>query len=114
MYKLAIPISEGRLSSYFNHCQHLSLVDIDDNSVVCGHTTIPCIGEHQAEQLIQLGVTDLLVYKIDLDTLKAFEHKKINVFVGVECLKLEVLINDFMEGKITSNEKIIGDILSSK
>lgn len=111
MNKLVIPINDGRLSCNFNHCQYLSLIDIDDDNVVCGHTALPCFAENVVKGLIQLGLTDLLVYSIDYQTLKALELEKVNVFVGVECMELESLIHDFLEGKIISDETIIRKIL---
>jgi len=50
-----------------------------------------------------LEVTDVVTYKINPEIIHSFIKNKINVFVGTTQMAPELLIQDYINGKLQSN-----------
>ncbi len=111
MSKVAIPIKNHRLSDDFRQCDYVSIVDYDKDQRLRARIALPCDPAMGVEQIMRLGVSDLIVYKIDYALLQAFEAHKVNVFVGIERRGLEQIMSDYLEGKIYSDNRMIEEII---
>ena len=61
----------------------------------------------------QQGITDIIAYKIDNRIISQFIKNKINLFVGVRFDTPQALIDDYLNGRLKSDEKIIREITES-
>ncbi|NQU88595.1 MAG: hypothetical protein HQ541_22850 [Mariniphaga sp.] len=112
MKKIAIPVIEGKLSQYFGQCSHYLIYEIEGDEIVKTELEIPVsydlseIPEWAAKQ----GITDIITYKIDQQIISKFINNKINLFIGVPFDTPQNLIDDYLNGRLISDEKIIKEI----
>lgn len=109
MNKIALPINKGILSEYFKECNHFEIFSIYEKHVNSNTIEVPHVKEEQEmpEWLKSLGITDVISYKIEKQTITAFQALKINLFIGIRRTKPHEIIKDFIEGKLYSDETII-------
>ncbi len=112
MKRVAIPIANERLSEYFGECNHYQIFEIDKNisdrkmaqmPVGIAITELPAWLEKQ-------GITDVIAYKVDREIISLFASKKVNLFVGIPIESPEKLIEDYLNGKLESDKRIIAEI----
>ena len=84
--KIAIPTTEGRLSSHFGHCQHFALFDVDPETRHIGSRTnmIPPVHEPGVlpRWLHELGVTTVIAGGMGSRAQNLFSENGISVIVG--------------------------------
>jgi len=56
------------------------------------------------------GVTDIIAYKVNRQIISLFASKKVNLFVGIPQQNPEKLIDDYLNGKLESDKKIIAEL----
>jgi predicted Fe-Mo cluster-binding NifX family protein len=112
MNKIAIPINEGMLSENFEKCKHFEIFSIYEKHINSNIIEVPYakLESEISLWLKGLGITDVVSYKIDKQTIKAFQAHKINLFIGIRRTKPHEIIKDFIEGKLYPNEAIILEI----
>jgi predicted Fe-Mo cluster-binding NifX family protein len=112
MKRVAIPIVQGKLSQYFGQCSHYLIFDIDGKKISSTELEVPPL--HDLIGIpgwaAQQGITDIIAYKIDSRIISRFINNKINLFVGVRFDTPLALIDDFINGRLKSDEKIIREI----
>ena len=112
MKRVAIPVENERLSEYFGNCSYCQIFEID--GAVTGHhkMQIPAriVAADLPGWLEKRGITDVITYKIDADTIHLFASRKINLFVGVPMDSPSRLVDAYLQGKLESDEKIIKEI----
>jgi len=114
MKRVAIPVVGGQLSEYFGQCDHYEIFEIDEGNVICEKEKIP--PEKYAEKLPEWssaeGITDIIVYRIDKKIITLFAPLRINLFVGIPVNTPRNLIDDYIDGKLKSDERIISEIMT--
>ncbi|HUX57258.1 MAG TPA: hypothetical protein VMV77_09795 [Bacteroidales bacterium] len=112
MKRVAIPVVKDKLSEYFGQCNYYKMYDIDDGNIKNSSTEVP--PEQDILNLplwaAQQGITDVVVHKIDKRIITLFAGSKINLFVGVAINSPAILIEDYLNGNLKSNERIIKEI----
>ncbi len=113
MKRVAVPIDNGRLSEYFENCSYCEIFEIDGDKVKSVESEIPP-GEisQLPEWANQQGITDLITYKIDKKIINLFTQDKINLYVGINIDISSKLIEEYINGTLKSDEKIISEITS--
>jgi predicted Fe-Mo cluster-binding NifX family protein len=105
MKKIALPVTNGKLSEHFGHCHHFAFYNIDDQIIV--KKDMIKAPAHQPgllpKWLVKNNVTDLIVGGIGHKAIEIFNQHKINVFVGVDIKEPGVLIKEYMEGTLETN-----------
>jgi predicted Fe-Mo cluster-binding NifX family protein len=100
--KIAIPVTDGRLSSHFGHCQHFVLADIEDGKVVQVKEEVP--PPHAPgvipQWLGQMGVTDVLTGGVGQKAIDIFRQFNIRPVIGVASKTPDELIEDFLNQQI--------------
>lgn len=112
MKRVAIPILEEKLSEYFGQCSHYEIFEIDGQKI-SRHNIDMAPDKHRGdlpEWTLSKGITDIIVHKVDKQIISRFLANKINLFVGVEINSPQLLIEDYLNGKLTSNKNIIKEI----
>lgn len=112
MKRVAIPVVEGKLSEHFGQCNYYQIFEIDGNSIIKIETEIP--PHHNIEKLPEWAttkkVTDVIAYKIDKSIISLFSNNKINLFIGVRMNTPLGIIDDYMNGNLKSDSRIINEI----
>ena len=115
MKRIAIPIVKGKLSEYFGQCSHYKIFDVDSKNIHSDRievllykdiTTLP-------EWALKQGITDIIAHKVDKKIISLFINKKINLFVGISINTPDMLIEDYINGHLKSDEKIINEITNN-
>jgi predicted Fe-Mo cluster-binding NifX family protein len=113
MKRVAIPVVKGLLSEYFGQCNHYEIFELDGSNVKSEELEMP-----PKEDITKLpewaaneGITDIIVYKIDKRIIKMFTNFRINLFVGIPINTPRNLIDDYISGRLKSDEKIISQII---
>lgn len=112
MKRVAIPVVNHLLSEYFGECSHYEIFEIDKK--ISGRKTaqIP-VGIAFPELpawLEKQGITDVIAYRVNREIISLFASKKVNLFVGIPINTPENLIEDYLNGKLESDKKIIEEI----
>ncbi|MGM0621284.1 MAG: NifB/NifX family molybdenum-iron cluster-binding protein [Bacteroidota bacterium] len=112
MKRVAIPVSNESLSEYFGECQHYEIFEVDGQAVEKKGTVYPsAIGQSDLPAwLKELGITDVITYRVNKQIINLFAAEKVNLFVGIPLNSPRKLLEDWLEGKLESDEKIIGEI----
>jgi predicted Fe-Mo cluster-binding NifX family protein len=114
MKKIAIPIADGQLSEFFGKCNHFDIIEIENDEiknnvkVVPPHRDISKLPQWAAE----IGITDIIAYKMDKTIINLFLSHKINIFIGIPKSDTKTLINDYMSGTLTSDKQMIHSIIN--
>ncbi len=112
MKRVAIPVVNQKLSEYFGQCSHYEIFEIDGRQInhhnidVAPMTELADLPSWSSAQ----GITDIIVHKVDKRIISLFLAHKINLFVGVNINTPHMLIEDYLNGKLTSNKNIIQEI----
>jgi len=114
MKRVAIPVVGGQLSEYFGQCDHYEIFEIDNGNVISEEIEIP-----PKEFITKLPewaslerITDIIVYRIDKKIITLFAPLRINLFVGIPLNTPRNLIDDYINGKLKSDERIISEIMA--
>lgn len=112
MKRVAIPITDNRLSEYFGGCNVYEIFEIENGKIYKSSVEVPSVGvvDDLPFWLEQRGITDVIVNRIKKEIISLFASKKINLFVGIRLDKPEKLIEDYLQGKLESDEDIINEI----
>ena len=103
--KIALPITDTKLSSHFGNCSDFQIYSIENNTVVtAAKISLPL---HQPDSipiwLAEMGISDVITAGIGLKDIKILTRHKINVFAGVEAKDTKVLVKEFLDGVLETN-----------
>ncbi|MBN1822098.1 MAG: hypothetical protein JW833_15365 [Prolixibacteraceae bacterium] len=115
MKRVAIPIVDGKLSRYFGQCSHYLVFEIESKNISEKIIEIPAFDDltNLPEWAAGQGITDIIAYKVDQRIISKFISNKINLFVGVPFDTPQTLIENYLSGRLKSDEKIIKEITES-
>ena len=111
--RVAIPVSEGKLSESFSQCNYYEIFEISENNITEKEIKEPYKKDitKLPEWMASKGVSDIIAFKIDKSIIALFSPFRINLFVGIPVNTPCNLIEDYNSGTLKSNEKIISEIL---
>jgi hypothetical protein len=113
MKRVAIPVTDGKLSEYFGECSEYEVFEMDNVSIRKVVLQIP--GKRDINRLpawaARQGITDIITHKVDKKILSLFIKNKINFFIGVPVDEAWNIINEYRNGSLESDDKIIREIL---
>ena len=113
MKRVAIPVSNGMLSEYFGRCNYYKIFEISENNIVQEKKEIPREKDitRLPEWMAEKRISDVITYKVDKQIINLFSSYRINLFVGISIDTPQNLIEDYINGNLKSNEKIISEII---
>jgi predicted Fe-Mo cluster-binding NifX family protein len=113
MKRVAVPVVKGRLSEYFGQCNHFEIFEIDEGNIKSNEIEMPLKDDitKLPEWAASEGITDIIAYKVDKCIINSFTPFRINLFIGIPINTPRSLINDYINGKLKSDEIIISEIL---
>ena len=112
MRRVAIPVTNHMLSEYFGECSHYEIFEIDRDILDRKELEIP-VGTGMTDLpawLEEHGITDVITYKVNAKIISLFASKKVNLFVGIPINPPQNLIEDYLNGRLESNKRIIEEI----
>ncbi len=104
--KIAIPLTDGKLSAHFGHCQVFAIYTIENNNIVKEETVDPPAhepGSHPAF-LRELGCSVVIAGGMGSRAQELMCGNGIEVVVGAPQLPLKELISMYLQGKLESGE----------
>ena len=110
--RVAIPVTNEQLSEYFGECSRYEIFEIDGNFVDHKEAKFPAgtVSTELPDWLEEIGITDVITFKVNPKIINLFASKKVNLFVGVSIDSPQNLIEAYLQGKLESDEKIIQEI----
>lgn len=116
MKRIAIPIVNNRLSEFFGECEAYEIYDVERKIMGRQSAGIPegiAIDELPG-WLEKQGVTDVITFKVNPKIIRLFAARKVNLYVGVSLGNPDNLIDEYLQGKLESDEKIIQELTKSE
>ncbi len=112
MKRVAIPIENKLLSENFGECNFYSIFEVD-KKINSTRTTFLPDGINSVDiprWLKGEGVTDVVTHRINRQIVNLFVAEKINLFLGISIDSPENIIDDYLQGKLVSDKKIIEEL----
>jgi predicted Fe-Mo cluster-binding NifX family protein len=112
MKRVAIPIVNEQLSENFGECNYYTIFEVDKKIESTKSTYLPA-GISALELPSWLkgeGVTDVITFKINRRIINLFAAEKINLFLGIPIATPENIIDDYLQGKLVSDKRIIAEL----
>lgn len=112
MKRIAIPLTDGKLSEYFGQCDHYKIFEIRQSRVTSSLVKAPEDIEIMSMPLwaSEQGITDVVTFKIDGRIMHLFAKYKISLYIGISGKTPAEIIECYMNGKLKCDERIISEI----
>ena len=112
MKRVAIPIANEQLSENFGECNYYEIYEIEKIVTAKKNALLPAglALMDLPEWLKKQGITDVITYRVNKEIIKLFAANKLNLFVGVPINSSEKLIDDYLQGKLESDNNIITEL----
>lgn len=109
---VAIPVTNDKLSEFFGECSHYEIFEINRKILSRKEARFPegTVTSRLPGWLEEKGITDVIVHRVNPSVIHLFASKKVNLFVGIHIDSPKNLIEDYLQGKLESNEQIIQEI----
>lgn len=112
MKRVAIPIINNQLSENFGECNYYTVFEID-KKIESSKTALLPDGIDILDLPVWLkgeGITDAIAYKVGRQIANLFVAEKINLFLGIAIDTPERIIDDYLQGKLVSDKRIIAEL----
>ena len=112
MKRIAIPIVNNKLSENFGECNYYTIFEVGKKINSTKTTLLPdgIEAENLPQWLKSEGITDVITYKINKQIVNLFVAEKINLFLGIPIDAPEKIIDDYLQGKLISDKRIIAEL----
>ncbi len=108
--KIAIPLTGGRLSPHFGHCECFTLIDIDEvEKKVVARQDIAAPPHEPGllpAWLAERGATMIIAGGMGQRAQGLFAEQGIEVIVGAEAENPDLLVSDYLAGALKAGENI--------
>ena len=106
--KYAVPVTDGKLSPHFGHCEHFALFDVDEQSrQIVGRDKIPP-PEHQPGLfpvwLAEKGASVIIAGGMGPMAQELFGQNGIKVVIGALESDPEKAVLDYLTGELTTGD----------
>ena len=102
--KIAIPLTGGKLSTHFGHCQEFSIYEIVDNEVIKSEKMAPPAHEPGAfpRWLHEMGVNVVIGGGMGNRAQSLFHQNSIDVYYGVTITDPDEIVKTYLAGDLES------------
>lgn len=108
--KIAIPLTEGRLSSHFGHCQEFAFVEIDENAQSIVEITKLAPPPHEPGTfpawVAEQGAKLVIAGGMGQRAISLFQGQGLDVVVGAPNSSAEELVTTWMAGTLTGGQNL--------
>jgi ATP-binding protein involved in chromosome partitioning len=108
--RMAIPLTDGKLSAHFGHCEHFAIVDVDGRSRSIKSQELATPPAHEPgvlpKWLAGLNVELIIAGGMGQRAQQLFAQNNIEVAVGAPADSPEDLVSAYLEGRLQCGENI--------
>lgn len=108
--RYAIPVSGGKVSPHFGHCEHFSLIDVDEERrEIIRKELVPSPGHEPGllpEWLAGQGVSFVIAGGMGSRAQSLFQQNRIGVIIGSTESDPEKAVLSYLDGSLTTSENI--------
>lgn len=108
--KIAVPVTQGILSSHFGHCEQFVLFDVEAGEKTFKSKQILTPPPHEPgtfpRWLHEQGATVILAGGMGSRAQSLFDQQGIQVVTGAGSLDPELLVQDFLAGRLTTGANV--------
>jgi predicted Fe-Mo cluster-binding NifX family protein len=106
--RIAIPLSEGKLTMHFGHCGNFALVDVDDSTKKILKREDIAAPPHEPgllpPWLAERGVKVVIAGGMGQRAHTLFDEQNISVIIGAPAETPEKLVADYLQGTLVVGE----------
>ena len=104
----AVPVIDGKLCEHFGHCNQFAVVQTEGQRVIKVEYLSPPV--HQPgtypKFLAEKGVKTIIAGGLGMKAKQIFEQHNIEVIMGVQADKPEVLVESYLQHQLVSGENL--------
>jgi predicted Fe-Mo cluster-binding NifX family protein len=108
--RIAIPLTEGKLSAHFGHCEHFAIIDADTNSKEIKSQQLLTPPPHEPgllpEWLSELSVELVIAGGMGRRAQQLFKQSNIDVVVGASDNSPSDLVMQYLTGQLQCGQNI--------
>ena len=108
--KIAIPVTNGKLSSHFGHCEQFAVVDVDDAGKSITTTEMLTPPAHEPgvlpRWLSEMGVNLVIAGGMGQRALQLFAQNSIDVITGATDNDPQQIVTDYLNGRLQSGDNV--------
>jgi ATP-binding protein involved in chromosome partitioning len=108
--KIAIPVTQGKLSSHFGHCELFALFDVDSDDKTIQHRRILTPPNHEPgafpRWLHEMGADVVITTGMGARAQALFTQNNIKVVVGAPSEEPERIVNAYLDGSLRTGTNI--------
>lgn len=108
--KIAVPVTSGLLSSHFGHCEQFVMFDVEADGKTIGNRQVLTPPPHEPgtfpKWLHEQGATVIIAGGMGSRAQSLFDQNGIRVVVGASSGEPDVLVRDFLEGRLTTGANV--------
>jgi predicted Fe-Mo cluster-binding NifX family protein len=108
--RLAVPITDGKVSPHFGHCSHFAFFDVDEATrAIAKKEVIPSPGHQPGflpAWLAEEGVSVVIANGMGSRAQAIFNENRIEVVVGVLGEDPDKAVLDYMKGRLATGDNI--------
>ncbi|SRR5690554_1034931 len=104
--KIAIPLTQGEISSHFGHCEAFAIYAIENGKIAAQETVAPPAHEPGSHPrfLHELGVTVVIAGGMGMKAQELMHQNGIELIIGVCPLALDDIVNMYLQNKLEAGE----------
>jgi len=116
MKRIAIPIFNQLLSENFGECNYYEVYEVDKRVISVKKSFLPTeISVSELPSWLKSeGITDIVTHKINRNIINLFAAEKVNLFVGIAVLSPGRIIDDYLQGKLESDKRVIEALINKQ
>ena len=106
--KFAIPLSDGKLTAHFGHCQEFALIDVEDKQIKNKEILVPPPHEPGVlpKWLSDLEANVIIAGGIGYRAISLFNERGIKVITGAPELEPEELVSNYLNNKLVAGDNL--------
>jgi len=108
--RYAVPVSGGRVSPHFGHCEHFAMIDVDEESKeIISKELVPSPGHQPGllpEWLAEQGVAFVIAGGMGSRAQSLFQQNRIGVILGALENDPEATVLNYLQGRLATGENI--------
>lgn len=100
--KIAIPITNQKLSNHFGHAEYFEIIDTDNGTIIATARLMAPVHEHGKlpKWIADKGVTHIITGGIGQKAIARLQELNITMIYGVENEEPEILVQKFLANKL--------------
>jgi predicted Fe-Mo cluster-binding NifX family protein len=106
--KIAIPLTDGKLTAHFGHCREFALIEVEENVITKKETLVPPHHEPGVlpSWLHDLGTDVIIAGGMGGRALSLFEQNGIKVVTGASAMEPEELVRSYLDDTLATGVNV--------